>query len=104
MFFFLLFYTFILSSLSIIDQIQGLNYVPGVAPQSWLEGDQIELNVNKIISTSVFTSYDYYSLPFCKPQTIDEEQENIGQIMSGDIIQGSLYNIQMKKNSNLNPG
>lgn len=78
--------------------IEGAFYVPGVAPESWSEGDEIHLNVNKISSVTTLLPYDYYSLPFCQPETPNEQQENLGEIMSGDMIQDSLYKLRMKQN------
>lgn len=75
---------------------QGAFYVPGVAPESWAEGEQIHLNVNKITSVKTLLPYEYYYLPFCSPQTPNEQQENLGEIMSGDSIKDSLYNLRMK--------
>ena len=39
--------------------------------------------------------YDYYSLPFCHPR-IHEESENLGERLSGDRIENSLYKLNMK--------
>ena len=40
--------------------------------------------------------YDYYSLPFCSPDKVTTESENIGEIMSGDRIENSIYAVEMK--------
>jgi len=72
-------------------------YVPGVAPESWAEGEALQLNVNKITSTKTLVPYEYYYLPFCKPMSTNEQQENLGEIMAGDAIMDSLYSLQMEK-------
>lgn len=40
--------------------------------------------------------YDYYSLPYCHPR-IHEEKENLGERLSGDRIENSLYKLEMKR-------
>lgn len=39
--------------------------------------------------------YDYYSLPYCHPR-IHEEAENIGERLTGDRIENSLYKLEAK--------
>ena len=36
--------------------------------------------MNKLWSAKTQLTYSYYSLPFCKPDTIIEEKENLGQV------------------------
>ena len=38
--------------------------------------------------------YDYYSLPFCRPPTIEESAENLGEVLSGDRIENSMYKVR----------
>ena len=38
--------------------------------------------------------YDYYSLPFCRPPTIEESAENLGEVLSGDRIENSMYMVR----------
>jgi transmembrane 9 superfamily protein 2/4 len=84
---------------AIVPTAQAAFYVPGVAPESWADGENLALNVNKITSTKTLVPYEYYYLPFCRPASIQEESENLGEIMSGDSIMDSLYVLQMQKNS-----
>lgn len=51
--------------------------------------------MNKLDSVRTQLPYDYYSLPFCRPAKIQEENENLGEILSGDRIETSLYQIEM---------
>lgn len=45
--------------------------------------------------TSVHTGIpmDYYSLPFCKPGKKGLKRENIGEGVSGDRIENSVYKV-----------
>ena len=42
-------------------------YVPGVAPQDFAKGDKIDVRAIKMTSSHTQLPYEYYSLPFCKP-------------------------------------
>lgn len=89
----------LLACVVLVARVQAAFYVPGVAPESWAEGERVLLNVNKITSTKTLVPYEYYYLPFCKPATMNEQQENLGEIMSGDAIMDSLYVMEMKKDA-----
>lgn len=80
-------------------QVHSAFYIPGVAPESWVEGDTIPLNVNKINSVKTLIPYEYYYLPFCSPMAPREQKENLGEIMAGDAIMDSLYTLKMKKDA-----
>ena len=45
-------------------------YLPGVAPHSFQAAEDVELKVNKLSSTKTSLPYEYYHLPFCKPETV----------------------------------
>ncbi|RHX96837.1 hypothetical protein DYB25_007932 [Aphanomyces astaci] len=83
--------------LAAVQTARAAFYVPGVAPESWEEGEKLPLNVNKITSTKTLVPYEYYYLPFCAPSTPEEQQENLGEIMSGDAIMDSMYALNMNK-------
>lgn len=72
--------------------IEGF-YLPGVAPHEFKKGEKVELKVNKLTSVHTQLPYKYYSLPFCRPEKIKDERENIGEILGGDRIETSLYEI-----------
>nr|CCA22643.1 endomembrane protein 70like protein putative [Albugo laibachii Nc14] len=80
-------------------QTDAAFYIPGVAPESWADGESIKLEVNKITSTNTLVPYEYYYLPFCAPLSTNEQHENLGEIMAGDAIMDSLYIIEMNKNT-----
>lgn len=73
-------------------------YLPGVAPIEYPDGAQVDLKVNKLTSTRTQLPYQYYVLPYCQPEKIIEASENLGEIMTGDSIENSPYEIQMNIN------
>ncbi|CEM38999.1 unnamed protein product [Vitrella brassicaformis CCMP3155] len=70
-------------------------YLPGVAPKNYQKSEPVELTVNKLTSVQTQLPYSYYHLPFCRPEAIDRSPENIGEVLAGDVIQSSSYDIKM---------
>eukprot|EP01024_Parvocaulis_polyphysoides_P067001 TRINITY_DN7937_c0_g1_i1.p1 TRINITY_DN7937_c0_g1~~TRINITY_DN7937_c0_g1_i1.p1 ORF type:complete len:680 (-),score=89.67 TRINITY_DN7937_c0_g1_i1:458-2362(-) len=70
-------------------------YLPGVAPQDFEKNAKINIKVNKLSSTKTQLPYEFYSLPYCRPEEIQSTAENLGEVLRGDRIENSLYNIQM---------
>lgn len=56
-----------------------------------LQGDQLQVKVNKLTSTKTQLPYSYYSLPYCAPEKIQDSAENLGEVLRGDRIENSLY-------------
>lgn len=73
-------------------------YLPGVAPIEYQEGSPVDLKVNKLTSVKTQLPYEYYTLPFCKPKQVQESVENLGEILAGDMIENSRYDIKMLEN------
>jgi len=72
-------------------------YLPGVVPHDYQEMERVPLKVNKIDSVRTQLPYAYYELPFCKPSEIRDVSENLGEILRGDRIENSLYELKMGK-------
>jgi len=72
-------------------------YLPGVAPRDFAANEEIELKVTNLDSTKTQLAYDYYTLPFCKPDDIVEASENLGEVMSGERIANTPYKLYMNK-------
>lgn len=72
-------------------------YLPGQQPRNYEKGELLPVFVNKIWSPKTQLPYSYYSLPFCRPDTIMTQKGNIGQILVGDSIQNSDYELFFDK-------
>lgn len=88
-------------------------YLPGVAPTTYHQGDDIPLLVNhlspsiywqheneegkKIGKEQYLYSYDYYydKFHFCKPEKIEKQPSSLGSVIFGDRIYNSPYKIKM---------
>eukprot|EP00434_Breviolum_minutum_P014366 symbB.v1.2.012669.t3/scaffold881.1/size155427/8 len=84
---------------------------PGVAPVEYTDGARVEMKVNKLTSVKTQLPYDYYTpwnpvsscfmrLPFCKPVSVVKSVENLGEILAGDVIENSPYDLRMGDNQN----
>lgn len=79
----------------LISRCSGF-YLPGVAPRDYAAGETIPVKVIKLDSIKTQLPYDYYQLPFCKPDYVELVGENLGEVLSGDKIETSMYSVMMK--------
>ncbi|XP_066376197.1 transmembrane 9 superfamily member 8-like isoform X2 [Miscanthus floridulus] len=70
-------------------------YLPGVVPADFRKNDLLAVKVNQLSSIRTQLPYSYYSLPFCRPDTIINSAENLGQVLRGDRIENSPYVFEM---------
>ncbi|CAI4226823.1 unnamed protein product [Auanema sp. JU1783] len=85
--------------LSIYPYFINSFYVPGVAPVEFAQNASIDVKAIKLTSTTNVVPYEYYSLPFCKPHgNLRFKSENLGEVMRGDRIVNTPFNIRMKEN------
>ncbi|KAL2897641.1 Transmembrane 9 superfamily member 9 [Bienertia sinuspersici] len=88
-----------LFSVFLIILIHGVHsfYLPGVAPQDFDKGDQLMIKVNKLTSIKTQLPYSFYSIPYCRPSTIVDSAENLGEVLRGDRIENSPYVFKMRE-------
>ncbi|XP_067622109.1 transmembrane 9 superfamily member 4 isoform X5 [Eurosta solidaginis] len=77
-------------------------YVPGVAPVEFLVGQKIDVKAVKMTSSRTQLPYQYYSLQFCLPKngTLIYKSENLGEVLRGDRIVNTPYEVRMAENIN----
>lgn len=73
-------------------------YLPGFAPNEYIEGDSVDLKVNKLTSVRTQLPYSYYTLPYCRPSELKDKVENLGETLMGDIVENSPYELKMNHN------
>ncbi|XP_028515708.1 transmembrane 9 superfamily member 4 [Exaiptasia diaphana] len=73
-------------------------YLPGIAPIDYSRGDQLEVKAVKMTSIKTQLPYEYYTLPFCKPTNLHFKPENLGEVLRGDRIVNTPYEVQMNMN------
>lgn len=63
-----------------------------------MQGDKVTLKVNKLTSTKAQLPYEYYSIPYCRPEKIISSAENLGEVLRGDRIENSPYEVSCMQN------
>lgn len=88
-----------MSALLLVDTTLAF-YVPGVAPVEFKKGQKIEVKAVKMTSIHTQLPYEYYSLPLCLPKngTFIYKSENLGEVLRGDRIVNTPYNVYMAEN------
>ena len=61
-----------------------------------MQGDKVVLKVNKLTSIKTQLPYEYYSIPYCRPEKIVSSAENLGEVLRGDRIENSPYEISIR--------
>lgn len=65
-----------------------------VKASTFMQGQPISgLKVNKLSSSKTQLPYEYYSLPYCTPDKIISSAENLGEVLRGDRIVNSKYEV-----------
>lgn len=77
-------------------------YVPGVAPVEFTKGQKIDVKAVKMTSSRTQLPYEYYSLQFCLPKngTLIYKSENLGEVLRGDRIVNTPYEVRMAEDIN----
>ncbi|EPQ02048.1 Transmembrane 9 superfamily member 4 [Myotis brandtii] len=70
-------------------------YVPGVAPINFHQNDPVEIKAVKLTSSRTQLPYEYYSLPLCQPLKITYKAENRGEVLRGDRIVNTPFQVLM---------
>lgn len=73
--------------------------LPGNAPREYKIGDRVDLKVSKLTSDIFQVPYEYYYLNFCPPTdgVMTSMDENLGQILIGDAVVNTPYEVRMKE-------
>lgn len=62
-----------------------------------MDGEKVEVKVNKLSSSVTQLPYNYYDLAFCKPKELKYSVENLGEVLHGSLIQNSPYELSAMK-------
>ena len=67
-------------------------------------GDPVEVFVNKVGPYfNPHETYHYYKLPVCRPKEIQHRPLTLGEVLDGDRMAYSLYNIKFLQNEEMKP-
>lgn len=76
----------------------GSFYLPGIAPIDYARGEKLDVKAVKMTSIKTQLPFEYYSIPICKPDHLLYKPENLGEVLRGDRIVNTLYEIKMAEN------
>ncbi|XP_028849087.1 transmembrane 9 superfamily member 4 isoform X2 [Denticeps clupeoides] len=93
--------TWALALLALLPVAQAF-YVPGVAPMNFHQDSLVEIKAVKLTSSRTQLPYEYYSLPFCQPEKVVYKAENLGEVLRGDRIVNTPYNVLMNQERKCN--
>ncbi|XP_076131597.1 transmembrane 9 superfamily member 4 isoform X2 [Alosa pseudoharengus] len=77
--------------------LAGSFYVPGVAPMNFHQNSPVDIKAVKLTSSRTQLPYEYYSLPFCRPENVVYKGENLGEVLRGDRIVNTPYSVLMNQ-------
>ncbi|KAL3518541.1 hypothetical protein ACH5RR_021130 [Cinchona calisaya] len=64
---------------------------------SYNVGDEVPLFVNKVGPlNNPSETYQYYEMPFCLPDQVLPKKESLGEVLNGDRLTNSLYELKFK--------
>lgn len=64
------------------------------------QGDNVSLYVNKVGPYhNPQETYHYYTLPVCRPEKVHHKSLSLGEVLDGDRMAESLYQIRFKENT-----
>ncbi|KAG5190363.1 putative endomembrane protein 70 [Tribonema minus] len=69
-------------------------YVPILAPKNYAAEEEVPLKVVTLDSTKTQLPYDFYHAPFCKPEHLKHQSENLGEVLIGDSVQTAPYQVR----------
>ncbi|UPR04201.1 nonaspanin [Chloropicon primus] len=69
-------------------------YLPGVAPQDFSRGDEVQPRVGRVSSAKTHIPFDYYELPLCDPAGKPKDAPaNLGEILSADRYHSAPFQL-----------
>ena len=88
--------------LCLVSVVANASILKGVVATSYASGQPVPLRVNSLTSVSQVMPMEWYDMPWCAPSKEDRKkfrkQQNLGEILWGDSIEMSLFNVQMLQN------
>jgi transmembrane 9 superfamily member 2/4 len=70
-------------------------YLPGMSIRTYKNDEDILLLAGPLTSVETQLPFEYYYLPFCKGEDYQVNNENLGQALTGDVLERTPYNIKM---------
>ncbi|CAL9000017.1 unnamed protein product [Prunus brigantina] len=79
----------------------ALSATASASDRSYNVGDHVPLFVNKVGPlNNPSETYQYYDLPFCCPDPVIQKKESIGEVLNGDRLANTLYQLNFRQDKN----
>merc|ERR1719460_1445703 len=66
-------------------------------PSSYTDNQQVPVYANKVGPfANPSETYEFYDMPFCKPDSVQYMDQDIGQMLRGDRFVNTLYGIKFQ--------
>ncbi|KAI4334237.1 hypothetical protein L6164_018953 [Bauhinia variegata] len=79
-------------------QLSAPSVAASPADHRYNVGDQVPFFVNKVGPlNNPSETYEYYELPFCRPDPITRKKESLGEILNGDRLCNALYELKFRE-------
>ncbi|KAH0480406.1 MAG: uncharacterized protein KVP18_000824 [Porospora cf. gigantea A] len=72
-------------------------YLPGSTANTYEVGAPIPVTSGKLMSHKTQIPYSYYHFDFCRPDVLTRERLNLGQILEGDVVENTPYELLMNQ-------
>ncbi|OVA09980.1 Nonaspanin (TM9SF) [Macleaya cordata] len=64
-------------------------------------GDPVPLFANKVGPlNNPSETYQYFDLPFCRPDVVTEQKESLGEVLNGDRLTNTLFELKFREHKN----
>jgi len=61
------------------------------------QGEKVIIKANSLTSAKTAMPVEYYDLPVCRPKEIVARAENLGEVLRGDRIYTSAYEVRQTR-------
>jgi transmembrane 9 superfamily protein 2/4 len=78
--------------------LEVFGFLPGITEKKYQPGSTVELFAGTLTSSRTQLPFEYYYLPFCNPEKQAMDFDNIGQALTGDVLEKTSYEILMGTN------
>lgn len=83
--------------LVVVVSIFSLTITGTIAGKKYKDGEDVKVYVNKVGPyANPHETYHYYQLPVCRPQQVVHKRLTLGEVLDGDRMAESMYEIKFK--------
>lgn len=82
-------------TLSLLSIHQPVGFIwPGMAPREFTTGEVVPMLANRLTSVRTQIPRSFYALPFCVPTKTEHAPESLGEVMHGNLVQSTAFQLR----------